>query len=1230
MVGTTAQSHVYVQYPPLSFEPPGAAAVMYDDGNKAIILPSQDKITTYSVGQVALGTSVVKQGPVLSVRFSLDAKILAVQRSKNEVELINRSSGKEWRQGCRRGGENSILGFFWTDCPVCDFVVVTSSGLELYALLRGRDGLRLVNFKKWVTNWSILGATSPCTSPYQRGASIFVTLAVLIVGAPTSSPLPLLSSALPRQRLATSSSLPRQLLVLVTDPEAAAQWMPKIPLMSPKPFSGDRKKEEDLDTWVRTVPTYVRHKLTRPEQEVVVATSFLEGSAARWLNGIVQQQGYGQNFDAWAQAQRLEEFVRSVYNRWHDPQGAQKAIDAINNLCARRFKDVRELADTVERLLVVPGVRFDQQVLLTDYLRCLPAEVRTKLVDEACVEQHTFASFSEKALDIEAKLGSAHKASHDGRKRLPQDLKKKGQLMFVDHDGQTTEIDDFPDLGELTEQDGASETSDGGVVAPIKEKARGTGKKKAGRSTGQGDQGTPAWVKLGLDYEVWRDRVARGTCMNCGNYGHTSGTCRSKKVTTKVASPTMVGLSSNPRRRSLHLSYGGGEVIHKISFLVSDELPFDMLLGMYYLKVSQPQFDWDRKVLIHKLPNGRTVRLQKYKASSLIENYGCMSASSFYNYYKQNQEEGMYLVFVSEKGEGVKSPPEIEKVVAQYSDLFEEPTGVVEREVVRAIEVVPGSKVPRGRIYRMSPGELDELRLELKELTEKGWIRPSTSPYGVPVLFVPKKGGPLRMCIDYRGLNAITVKNAEPLPRIDDLLDRVQGCRYFTKIDLKSEYHQIVVRHEDQHKTAFQTRYGLYEFVVMPFGLCNAPGTFQHAMNRIFHEYLDKFIVVHLDDILIFSRTVEEHAEHLKTVLGLLRQHQYEVNLDKCEFGRTKILYLGHEISADGLRPEDAKVASIRDWPRPQTVTEVRSFLGITGYYRLFVKNYSTIASPLIDLTRLDTPWEWTEECEASFKKLKYALTHYKVLKLPDPDKPFIVTTDASQYGIDAVLAQQEGPKLRPTEYMSKKMPSQKLAKSTSGKRHIFVIVDRFTKYTRLIAMPETAKTDYVIKLFMDNWVGDRVWVKSSELGQEIGISKKLMPQYFGPWEILDIVGDQPDGPSYVIRIPARLRTYPVFHASKLAPFAATDQFPSRRSMLPPTMDGEVDIDQMVEHRVMPVSRPSGRGRPPKPRMQYRVSFKYHLDPKEDRWFTREELMRTAPQVIAGYERALKGKMPAE
>ncbi|GBG68112.1 hypothetical protein CBR_g2663 [Chara braunii] len=452
---------------------------------------------------------------------------------------------------------------------------------------------------------------------------------------------------------------------------------------------------------------------------------------------------------------------------------------------------------------------------------------------------------------------------------------------------------------------------------------------------------------------------------------------------------------------------------------------------MYYLEVAKPQFDCDKKVLKHELPSGRTVRLAKYKASRFIDSYGCLCASTFYIYYKQNQEEGMYLVYVSAKGEAIETPPKIETIVAKYPDLFEETPGVVDREVVHAIEIILGSKTPKGRIYRMAPADLDELRRQLKELTEKVWIRPSASPFGSPVLFVPKKGGTLRMCIDYRDLNAITVKNVEPLPRIDDLLDRVHGCKYYTKIDLKSGYHQIAIRPEDQHKTAFQTRYGLCEFVVMPFGLCNAPRTFQHAMNRIFHDYLDKFVVVYLDDILIFSRTVEEHAQHVDKVLSLLRRHKYKINAEKCEFGHTRILYLGHEVSADGIRPEDAKVASIRDWPRPQSMTEVRSFLGMCGHYHNFVKNYSTIASPLTDLTRLDTPWDWTEECEATFKRLKHALTHHEVLMVPDPQRPFVVTTDASQYGIDAVLAQQDGKKLRPVEYMSKKMSSKKLAKST-------------------------------------------------------------------------------------------------------------------------------------------------------------------------------------------------------
>ncbi|GBG85759.1 hypothetical protein CBR_g40488 [Chara braunii] len=618
----------------------------------------------------------------------------------------------------------------------------------------------------------------------------------------------------------------------------------------------------------------------------------------------------------------------------------------------------------------------------------------------------------------------------------------------------------------------------------------------------------------------------------------------------------------------------------------------------------------------------------------------------------------MYLVYVSAVGELVKMSSEIEGVVAKYPDLFEEPKGVVEREVVHVIEIMPGSSILKGRIYRMSPGELDELHRQLKELIEKGWIRPSVSLYGSPVLFVPKKGGTLRMCIDYRGLNAITVKNAEPLLRIDDLLDRVQGCWYFSKIDLKFGYHQIAICPEDQHKTTFQTRYGLYKFMVMPFDLCNALGTFQHAMNRIFHDHLDKFVTMYLDDILIFSRTVEEHVGHLDKVLSLLRQHQFKINGEKCEFGRTRILYLGHEISAEGLKPDDAKVANIRDWPRPRSVTEMRSFLGMTGYYRNFVKNYSIVVAPLTDLTRLDTPWEWTDsdlwkaaaaeqrtqlqmtsgnhpeangQAEQLNRVVQHLLRHYIKPNQVDWNEKLaligglynnavhsatgvspnsLLLTFKPRLPLDFLLPdnQPTAPGTLEFAYRYEQLMQQAVEQMHKAQA---AMIESENKHRR----PSTFQ------------VGDRVWVKSSELGQEHGISRKLMPQYFGPWEVLDVVGGDPDGPSYVIRIPGHLRTYPIFHAFKLAPFEETDQFPSRRSMLAPTMDGEVDIDDIVDHREMPVPRPTGRGRPLKPKLQYRVRFRHHTDPKEDRWFTREELMQTARQAVAHYEKSLqKGK----
>ncbi|GBG70533.1 hypothetical protein CBR_g6661 [Chara braunii] len=239
----------------------------------------------------------------------------------------------------------------------------------------------------------------------------------------------------------------------------------------------------------------------------------------------------------------------------------------------------------------------------------------------------------------------------------------------------------------------------------------------------------------------------------------------------------------------------------------------------------------------------------------------------------------------------------------------------------------------------MGQGELEELRRQIDDMIDRGWIRPSEYEFGAPVLFVPKKGGKLRTCIDYRGLNRITRKNAYPLPRIDDLLDAAGGCKVFSKIDLKSGYHQIEVDPSDQHKIAFKTRDGLYEFIVMHFGLTNAPATFQCLMDKVLRDQLNRFVVVYLDDNLIFSKSMEEHVKHLEEVLQVLKEAQLHLNLEKSEFGRDNVIYLGHRLSANGLEPEATKVEVIRNWPQSANVRELRSFLGLASCYRKILSN---------------------------------------------------------------------------------------------------------------------------------------------------------------------------------------------------------------------------------------------------------------------------------------------------
>ncbi|GBG59127.1 hypothetical protein CBR_g32144 [Chara braunii] len=257
------------------------------------------------------------------------------------------------------------------------------------------------------------------------------------------------------------------------------------------------------------------------------------------------------------------------------------------------------------------------------------------------------------------------------------------------------------------------------------------------------------------------------------------------------------------------------------------------------------------------------------------------------------------------------------------------------------------------------------------------------------------------------------------------------GCKVFSKIDLKSGYHQIEVDPADQHKTAFKTRDGFYEFTVMPFGLTNAPATFRSLMDKVLREQSGRFVVVYLDDILIFSKSMEEHLEHLEEVLAVLKKTQLHLNFAKSEFGKDSVIYLGHRLSVAGLEPEATKIEVIRDWPHPVNIRKLRSFLGLASYYRKFVPRFSIIARPLSQLTSKKVSYSWDVACSEAFQALKEALVSYPVLRIADPKLTFVVTTDASQYGIGAVLQQDDGDGLRPLEYYSKRMPSVKVATST-------------------------------------------------------------------------------------------------------------------------------------------------------------------------------------------------------
>ena len=496
--------------------------------------------------------------------------------------------------------------------------------------------------------------------------------------------------------------------------------------------------------------------------------------------------------------------------------------------------------------------------------------------------------------------------------------------------------------------------------------------------------------------------------------------------------------------RNVRIKMGSYEVTRDLHVM---DMPgaFDVLLGKGWHDHAEPQISW-RHNQVQVLQDGKYHRFgasSKPKQPASAGDLPRVAALSAKQFRTASRKGERFVGYVRATSNGKLDTASLNAVEANRASIYERvlkkheavfqqlPKGLPpERDVDHHIDLQPGSRPTARPPYRLSKFEEEECVAQLKKYLEMGHIQPSKSPFGAPVLFVRKPNGQFRFCVDYRALNDQTIKDRFPLPRIDDLLDRLQGATVFSKLDLAQGYHQVRIAPGDVHKTAFTTQFGHYEFRVMPFGLCNAPATFQRLMNSTLSPYMGKFCMVYLDDIIVFSKDQDSHLQHLDQVLQALEDAGLRTQTSKCAFGMTELAFLGHLVSAGQIKMDPGKVKAMTDWPVPKNVSEVKGFLGLLNYYRRFIQHFAHIALPLTELTKADVEkktFTWTSEAQKAFEELKKQMVTGPVLQMPDLQKPFRVFTDACQFAVGATLEQKFGSDYKPVAYFSKKLnPAQR------------------------------------------------------------------------------------------------------------------------------------------------------------------------------------------------------------
>ncbi|XP_073219665.1 uncharacterized protein [Cicer arietinum] len=468
-----------------------------------------------------------------------------------------------------------------------------------------------------------------------------------------------------------------------------------------------------------------------------------------------------------------------------------------------------------------------------------------------------------------------------------------------------------------------------------------------------------------------------------------------------VATPVGGNLLAKSVYRSCDITIDGK--VLSVDLVVIGLVDFDVILGMDWLALHHATLDCHNKVMTFEIPGQLVFLFQGARCWVPHNQISTLAASKLMRRGCQT-----YLAVVRDT-QVVEEKLEKIPIACEFPDVFIEelPGFPLDREVEFSIDLVPNTHPISIPPYRMAPVELKELKEQLQDLLDKGFIRPSSSPWRAPILFVKKKDGSMRLCVDYRPLNKVTVKNKYPLPHIDELFDQLQGAQCFSKIDLRSGYHQLKIKRDDITKKTFCTRYGHYEFQVMSFGLTNSLAAFMDLMNHVLKPFLDQFVIVFIDDILVYSKSKEEHERPLRLVLQTLRDKQLYAKLSKCQFWMDNVVFLGHVVSKNGISVDPSKVEAVQNWPRPTTMKEIRSFHGLAGYYRRFVKDFSKIVSSLTRLTKKKVEFRRTDACEESFQKLKEYLTSSPILTLPIGGESYVVYCDASRVGLGCVLMQQ-------------------------------------------------------------------------------------------------------------------------------------------------------------------------------------------------------------------------------